>query len=57
MIVDVRSVNVRGYDRLNFISKVLSNKSLCYLVSKFGCDILLICKTHNIVNRFYSSFA
>ena len=57
MIVDVRSVNVRGYDRLNFISKVLSNKSLCYLVSKFGCDILLICKTQNIVNRFYSSFA
>ena len=57
MIMDVRSVNVRSYDRLNFITKVLPHKSFCNLMGKLRSDILIICKTHNVVNCFDSSFA
>lgn len=57
MIMHMGSVNVRGYDRLNIITKVFSDKSLRYLMGKLGRDVFVISKTHNIVNRFHSSFA
>lgn len=50
------AVNVRCDDRLRIVAKVFPDKCFGYLVSKLRRDILLIGKTHYIVDSLNCGF-
>ena len=56
MTMHMATVNVRSNDRLRIVAKVLADKSLGYFVCKLRSDILLIGKTHDIMDSLNCGF-